>query len=86
MIYPFTLYVTALFIIEYWFRPFLGNVGVYISGHPLAMTMDQLIRDNKLTNIFRLPLWVFLGAWFCSLVFLRDKNKYQKSVKYANIF
>jgi hypothetical protein len=80
MFFPFTLYITALFVIEYWFRPFLGNIGTYINGIPPTMTLEELIRDNRLTNILRLPLWIFIGIWLSIEVFwLEDKHATSKN-------
>lgn len=70
MLFPFTFLVTVIFIIEYGFRPFLGGFGTYVSMNPTALTLEQFIRDNKITNILRLPLWLFIGFWLGKILFL----------------
>jgi len=75
MLYPFTLLVTIIFIIEYGFRPFLGGFGAFVSMNSPILTMEEFIRDNKLTNILRLPLWIFIGIWLVKMIMQNKKVK-----------
>jgi uncharacterized membrane protein len=72
MFWPFSILVTVIFIIEYGFRPFLGNFGAFVSINPPLMTMEEFIRDNRLTNIFRLPLWIFIGIWLVKMMMQKN--------------
>lgn len=66
-VHAFTLLVTALFVVEYGFRPFTGDIGATVREYqepPFPpLTMNEALNDNILTNLVRLPVWLLLGAW-----------------------
>jgi len=64
---PFTLFVSALFCFEYGLIPLPDHCSIPILCNGMqvpSMSMEQLLRINRMVNIFRLPLWLFIGIWF----------------------
>ena len=71
-VYVYAIFATLLFVVEYGFRPFTGGIGYTLREIPSSATSPQYfpplspqqrVDDNHLTNLLRLPVWLFLGAW-----------------------
>lgn len=62
---PFTILVSVLFCFEYGLIPLAGHYGIPCDGQVVSnpLTFEQFMNSNRLTNILRLPVWLFVGGW-----------------------
>jgi hypothetical protein len=75
-VWAFTVLVTALFVAEYGFRPFIGEIGASLHGFPgPQLTSEQRLYDRHLTDLLRLPVWMFLGVWMATAALRAGKSE-----------
>jgi hypothetical protein len=80
----YTILVSAEFAVEYGFRPFRGEFGALVAtASPLDLTEAERWNDVHVTNLIRLPVWLFLGAWMIRSARTREPGPIEGSGEQA---
>ncbi len=61
---PYSMLVTVLFCFEYGLFKIPGCYGIPVTGPPYPdISYDAFLASARITNMLRLPVWLFIGVW-----------------------